>query len=87
VYLLYKLTMAPIPHSTPPPKKNNPQDFCFLAIFYGLYYGCVLRDFAEYCAETMASNFGVCLPSAVRLPMCGTPDFVGERERPVRAGC
>jgi hypothetical protein len=70
-----------MPH-TPPPET---QDLCFLAIFYGLYYGCVLRDFAEYCAETMASNFGVCLPSAVGLPMRGIPDFVGERERAVGA--
>ncbi|KNC83335.1 hypothetical protein SARC_04407 [Sphaeroforma arctica JP610] len=30
-------------------------------LFYGLYYGCLLRDFAEICAESMGNSIGVCI--------------------------
>jgi len=34
-------------------------DFGLLMLFYGLYLGVVGRDFAEVCADKMASQIGV----------------------------
>ncbi len=34
-------------------------------MFYALYYGVMARDFAEICAEKMASNVGYYRPSGI----------------------
>lgn len=34
-------------------------DFGVSLLFYGLYYGVLGRDFAEMCADVMASTVGV----------------------------
>lgn len=34
-------------------------DFGISLLFYGLYYGVLERDFAEMCADYMASTIGV----------------------------
>jgi len=41
-------------------KPQNSMDFGLLMLFYGLYLGVVGRDFAEVCADKMASQIGVC---------------------------
>ena len=38
---------------------NVAMDWGLLFLFYGLYYGVVGRDFAEVCADKMASQIGV----------------------------
>ena len=40
-------------------KPQTAMDFGLLLLFYGLYYGVVGRDFAEVCADKMASHIGV----------------------------
>ena len=41
-------------------KPQTSMDFGLLMLFYGLYLGVVGRDFAEVCADKMASQIGVC---------------------------
>ena len=41
-------------------KPQTSMDFGLLLLFYGLYLGVVGRDFAEVCADKMASHIGVC---------------------------
>ena len=40
-------------------KPQASMDFGLLLLFYGLYLGVVGRDFAEVCADLMASQIGV----------------------------
>lgn len=40
-------------------KPQTSMDFGLLLLFYGLYLGVVSRDFAEVCADIMASQIGV----------------------------
>ena len=40
-------------------KPQTSMDFGLLLLFYGLYLGVVSRDFAEVCADKMASQIGV----------------------------
>lgn len=40
-------------------KPQTSMDFGLLMLFYGLYLGVVGRDFAEVCADKMASQIGV----------------------------
>ena len=40
-------------------KPQTAMDFGLLMLFYGLYLGVVGRDFAEVCADKMASQIGV----------------------------
>jgi RING finger protein 121 len=40
-------------------KPQASMDFGLLLLFYGLYLGVVGRDFAEVCADQMASQIGV----------------------------
>ena len=40
-------------------KPQVAMDFGLLLLFYGLYFGVVSRDFAEVCADKMASHIGV----------------------------
>lgn len=43
-------------------------DFGISLLFYGLYYGVLERDFAEMCADYMASTIGVSSPGLLLLP-------------------
>lgn len=38
---------------------EDAMDFGVSLLFYGLYYGVLGRDFAEMCADFMASTIGV----------------------------
>lgn len=40
-------------------KPEDAMDFGVSLLFYGLYYGVLGRDFAEMCADFMASTVGV----------------------------
>lgn len=40
-------------------KPEDAMDFGVSLLFYGLYYGVLGRDFAEMCADFMASTIGV----------------------------
>lgn len=40
-------------------KPEEAMDFGISLLFYGLYYGVLGRDFAEMCADFMASTVGV----------------------------
>lgn len=40
-------------------KPEDAMDFGISLLFYGLYYGVLERDFAEMCADYMASTIGV----------------------------
>ena len=40
------------------PKMKPVMDFGLLILFYGLYFGVVSRDFAEVCADVMATQIG-----------------------------
>lgn len=40
-------------------KPEDAMDFGVSLLFYGLYYGVLGRDFAEMCADVMASTVGV----------------------------
>lgn len=48
-------------------KARDSMDFGIVALFYGLYYGVMGRDFAEICSDYMASTIGV---SAIILWCC-----------------
>ncbi|XP_010191430.1 PREDICTED: RING finger protein 121-like, partial [Mesitornis unicolor] len=39
-------------------KPEDAMDFGISLLFYGLYYGVLERDFAEMCADYMASTIG-----------------------------
>ena len=41
-----------------------------LVLFYGLYFGVMGRDFAEICADKMASKLGVSLEDRAIFPSC-----------------
>lgn len=45
-------------------------DFGVSLLFYGLYYGVLGRDFAEMCADFMASTVGVSGPITDTLLLC-----------------
>lgn len=49
-------------------KPEDAMDFGISLLFYGLYYGVLERDFAEMCADYMASTIGV---SSAALWVCG----------------
>ena len=53
-------------------KPEDAMDFGISLLFYGLYYGVLERDFAEMCADYMASTIGVsggrAVPQATALP-------------------
>ncbi|XP_069409583.1 E3 ubiquitin ligase RNF121 isoform X4 [Ovis canadensis] len=51
-------------------KPEDAMDFGISLLFYGLYYGVLERDFAEMCADYMASTIGVesCLLSLASPP-------------------
>lgn len=40
-------------------KASSWMDTGIMLLFYGLYYGVLGRDFAEICADSMASHIGV----------------------------
>lgn len=40
-------------------------DVGILLMFYAVYYGVMARDFAEICAEKMASNIGYYKPEGI----------------------
>lgn len=46
-------------------KPEDAMDFGISLLFYGLYYGVLERDFAEMCADYMASTIGVSSPWTV----------------------
>lgn len=46
-------------HCVPRIKPEDAMDFGVSLLFYGLYYGVLGRDFAEMCADFMASTIGV----------------------------
>ena len=48
-------------------KPQTSMDFGLLMLFYGLYLGVVGRDFAEVCADKMASQIGVGFITTFRL--------------------
>lgn len=50
-------------------------DFGISLLFYGLYYGVLERDFAEMCADYMASTIGVSLPGLLILPPATSQQF------------
>lgn len=50
-------------------------DFGISLLFYGLYYGVLERDFAEMCADYMASTIGVSLPGLLMLPLATSKEF------------
>ncbi|KFO69242.1 RING finger protein 121, partial [Cuculus canorus] len=63
-------------------KPEDAMDFGISLLFYGLYYGVLERDFAEMCADYMASTIGVSphrivLPRKV-LPRSGCPKGGGD---------
>lgn len=45
-------------------------DFGVSLLFYGLYYGVLGRDFAEMCADVMASTVGVSIQVLVFFCFC-----------------
>lgn len=49
-------------------------DFGISLLFYGLYYGVLERDFAEMCADYMASTIGVSSPGLLILPPATSRD-------------
>lgn len=61
-------------------------DFGISLLFYGLYYGVLERDFAEMCADYMASTIGVSSPGLLVLPLAtstsGQHPFFDVRDKP-----
>uniref|UniRef100_A0A8C3PMR5 Ring finger protein 121 n=1 Tax=Calidris pygmaea TaxID=425635 RepID=A0A8C3PMR5_9CHAR len=51
-------------------KPEDAMDFGISLLFYGLYYGVLERDFAEMCADYMASTIGVSEPPQKGLLSC-----------------
>ncbi|MGH0190499.1 UNVERIFIED_CONTAM: hypothetical protein FKN15_046865 [Acipenser sinensis] len=52
-------------------KPEDAMDFGVSLLFYGLYYGVLGRDFAEMCADFMASTIGIPRVLYTRLVHCG----------------
>ncbi|XP_042667320.1 RING finger protein 121 isoform X4 [Centrocercus urophasianus] len=53
-------------------KPEDAMDFGISLLFYGLYYGVLERDFAEMCADYMASTIGPSgSPAAFPIKKCG----------------
>ncbi|XP_061846174.1 E3 ubiquitin ligase RNF121 isoform X2 [Colius striatus] len=51
-------------------KPEDAMDFGISLLFYGLYYGVLERDFAEMCADYMASTIGLSLcPGSSTVPL------------------
>lgn len=50
-------------------------DFGISLLFYGLYYGVLERDFAEMCADYMASTIGVSSPELLMLLPAASQEF------------
>lgn len=58
-------------------KPEDAMDFGVSLLFYGLYYGVLGRDFAEMCADFMASTVGVgCSAATLSLPPVWRPRSV-----------
>lgn len=61
-------------------------DFGISLLFYGLYYGVLERDFAEMCADYMASTIGVSSPGLLVLPLAACTSeqhpFFDVRDKP-----
>ncbi|KAH0514484.1 RING finger protein 121 [Microtus ochrogaster] len=54
----FRATRKPLVQTTPRIKPEDAMDFGISLLFYGLYYGVLERDFAEMCADYMASTIG-----------------------------
>lgn len=68
--LRFKISLSHDIHTVPSLSRIKPEDamdFGVSLLFYGLYYGVLGRDFAEMCADFMASTVGVSRPSALFL--------------------
>ncbi|XP_064433061.1 E3 ubiquitin ligase RNF121 isoform X3 [Mirounga angustirostris] len=52
-------------------KPEDAMDFGISLLFYGLYYGVLERDFAEMCADYMASTIGWCSDSTSSASVAG----------------
>ncbi|XP_021099008.1 RING finger protein 121 isoform X2 [Heterocephalus glaber] len=50
-------------------KPEDAMDFGISLLFYGLYYGVLERDFAEMCADYMASTIGIWPTSTLQISM------------------
>ncbi|XP_074228663.1 E3 ubiquitin ligase RNF121 isoform X11 [Camelus bactrianus] len=61
-------------------KPEDAMDFGISLLFYGLYYGVLERDFAEMCADYMASTIGCCSDSTSSASAAGA---LWERSRRV----
>ncbi|XP_034060042.1 RING finger protein 121 isoform X2 [Gymnodraco acuticeps] len=57
-YISFRATRKPLACTTPRIKPEDAMDFGVSLLFYGLYYGVLGRDFAEMCADFMASTVG-----------------------------
>nr|XP_020454671.1 RING finger protein 121 isoform X2 [Monopterus albus] len=87
-YISYRATRKPLACTTPRIKPEDAMDFGVSLLFYGLYYGVLGRDFAEMCADFMASTVG--FYSASGMPtkhlsdsicaVCGQPILVDVSE-------
>ncbi|XP_041055941.1 RING finger protein 121 isoform X2 [Carcharodon carcharias] len=57
-FITFRATRKPLEGTTPRIKPEDGMDFGVSLLFYGLYYGVLSRDFAEMCADYMASTIG-----------------------------
>ncbi|XP_007438944.2 RING finger protein 121 isoform X2 [Python bivittatus] len=57
-FVTFRATRKPLFQTTPRIKPEDGMDFGISLLFYGLYYGVLERDFAEMCADYMASTIG-----------------------------
>ncbi|KAH0625338.1 hypothetical protein JD844_033865 [Phrynosoma platyrhinos] len=57
-FVTFRATRKPLVQTTPRIKPEDGMDFGISLLFYGLYYGVLERDFAEMCADYMASTIG-----------------------------
>ncbi|EDL16562.1 ring finger protein 121, isoform CRA_c [Mus musculus] len=57
-FVTFRATRKPLVQTTPRIKPEDAMDFGISLLFYGLYYGVLERDFAEMCADYMASTIG-----------------------------
>ncbi|XP_027010113.1 RING finger protein 121 isoform X2 [Tachysurus fulvidraco] len=57
-FITFRATRKPLECTTPRIKPEDSMDFGVSMLFYGLYYGVLGRDFAEMCADFMASTIG-----------------------------
>ncbi|XP_077053531.1 E3 ubiquitin ligase RNF121 isoform X2 [Siphateles boraxobius] len=87
-FITFRATRKPLDCTTPRIKPEDAMDFGVSLLFYGLYYGVLGRDFAEMCADFMASTVG--FYSASGMPtkhlsdsicaVCGQPILVDVSE-------